>query len=125
MSGDHWTDVSDEDVRDRIGREVIIERGQFLRVRLGSNPTTGFSWSPIVEQDPSLLKQLGTPIYEQDPSSRGRKGGGGTETFLFKAVAYGKVDLKFSYRRPWEKDTEPFVISWPVNVKTTQSDEEL
>ena len=115
VGGTQWHDVGESDVTGRVGSEVTLKTGQLLRVRLRSNPTTGYSWAQDVKIDPPLLIQLGAPTY--DAPTSGKMGAGGHEIFRFKSTKPGKASLQFSYRRPWEKDVSPDVIEWPVTVE--------
>ena len=128
--GETWIDVNEMvDVSEGVGRALVLNHGDFLRVTLKSNPTTGYSWVKTVEQeqeqkkgqehssDAFVIRQLGPPVYTQNPSPRGMTGVGGKEVFRFKAVASGKVVLKFAYARPWEKGlVSPHILEWPITV---------
>jgi inhibitor of cysteine peptidase len=85
------------------GTQVNLGRGDFLLVRLESNPSTGYSWS-IRDNDSSVLRPLGDPEFQ---ASSNELGAGGTETFSFEAVAEGASVLVLIYDRPFEEDVEP------------------
>lgn len=79
---------------------VSLERGQTVKVVLGSNPTTGFKWEGPAVSDKSvvtLVSQKSAPSKDKT----GILGAGGTETFLFKAAARGSATATFEYNRPW------------------------
>ncbi len=91
------------------GSTVELATGQTLVVSLVSNPTTGYSWG-IMEVDDAILAQQGEVEYQQDPSSEGLVGAGGTEFFRFSAQKAGETTLSLGYRRPWEADVEPIAV---------------
>jgi len=98
------------------GGQIELEQGKLLVVTLESNPSTGYQWE-LVENNESVLKQFGQKGYKPAETSNPRVGGGGWEIFRFKAVSTGQTTLEFVYRRPWE-DAEPlktFYIQVTVN----------
>jgi predicted secreted protein/heat shock protein HslJ len=95
---------------DENGSSIAMERGQYLLLSLASNPSTGFGWELNGSVAP-VLQQIGESVYE--PSESGAIGGGGTETFRFKAAEPGETALRLIYRQPW---VEEFLYSFDVNV---------
>ncbi|MBN1919027.1 MAG: protease inhibitor I42 family protein [Verrucomicrobia bacterium] len=88
------------------GEAVTLKVGQTLEIRLESNPTTGFGWE-VLEIDPAVVEQEGETVYEASKTDGHTVGSGGWETFTFKAVEAGTVELKLVYRRSWEVDVAP------------------
>lgn len=80
--------------------------GDVLKIRLPSNPTTGYLWQ--VTALPSLLSQSGEPKHIA--SDRRYVGGGGVTTFTFRASARQGGILELAYRRPWETNNSPLRI---------------
>lgn len=68
-------------------------------ISLESNPTTGYSWVPVYNQDELALVD---EDYKQDENSQGLVGAGGTQTFRFKALKTGQATLTMAYQRAWE-----------------------
>jgi predicted secreted protein len=88
------------------GGQVELELGKLLVVTLESNPSTGYQWE-LVENNDSVLKQFGQTEYKSsDTGVSPRVGAGGWEIFRFKAVSAGQTTLELVYHRPWE-DAEP------------------
>jgi len=100
------------------GSEVELEQGQILVVTLESNPTTGYRWEQVENQE-SILEQMGEAEFK--PSETGEPplvGAGGWEIFRFKAISAGQMTLQLVYHRPWEEGVEPintFSIEVVVN----------
>jgi len=89
------------------GSQIDLKPGQILVVTLQSNPTTGYRWERVENQD-SILEQMGEAEFK--PSETGGLppiGGGGWEIFRFKAINKGQTTLTLVYRRPWETGVEP------------------
>jgi inhibitor of cysteine peptidase len=89
------------------GGQVELEQGQILIVTLQSNPTTGYQWE-VVENQESILEQSGEAQFK--PSDEGEPpmvGTGGWEIFRFKAISAGQMTLKLIYHRSWEEGVEP------------------
>jgi predicted secreted protein/N-acetylneuraminic acid mutarotase len=88
------------------GGQVELELGKLLVVTLESNPSTGYRWE-LIENDESVLKQFGQVEYKpSDTSDPPMVGAAGWEIFRFKAVSTGQMTLELVYHRTWE-DVEP------------------
>jgi inhibitor of cysteine peptidase len=85
------------------GREIILQKGQTLTIKLEGNPTTGYSWE-VVESEGAILQQVGEPEFEAESDLLGAPG---THILHFNAVGTGQMELKLVYQRPWETDVEP------------------
>jgi inhibitor of cysteine peptidase len=104
-------DVNEVDANSR----VELEQGQILVITLESNPTTGYRWE-VVEDQESILEQIGESEFK--PSDEGEPpmaGAGGWEIFRFKAISAGQTTLRLVYRRPWEEGVEP-INTFSINV---------
>jgi inhibitor of cysteine peptidase len=93
------------------GREITLQKGQTLTIKLEANPTTGYSWE-FVGSEEAVLRQVGEPEFEADSDLLGAPG---TQTLRFEAVEAGQTELRLVYRRPWETDVEP-VETFTVQV---------
>ena len=82
-------------------KEVEVGVGGVLTVTLGSNATTGFSWSEdAVVGDAAVLKQTGHEYLE--PGKEGVVGAAGNEVWTFDALKKGSTVVSMEYGRPWE-----------------------
>jgi sulfatase modifying factor 1 len=77
---------------------ILVAVGEEFTVELASNPSTGYSWA-LAGALPSWLEQVGMTYV---PTNPGMIGGGGTESWTFRATAAGSGTLMFQYLRPWE-----------------------
>jgi len=93
------------------GREITLQKGQTVTIKLEGNPTTGYSWE-VVETEGAILQQVGEPEFEAESDLLGAPG---TQTLRFEAVETGQMELKLVYQRPWETDVEP-VETFTVQV---------
>ncbi|QJR15992.1 protease inhibitor I42 family protein [Usitatibacter palustris] len=92
--------------------ELIV--GQELRLRLESNPSTGYAWAVAKTSKHGgrirIVKQKGESKYEAPPAPADGKpvvGAQGVEVWTFTAAKPGSQQLKLEYRRGWEKDVAP------------------
>lgn len=85
------------------GREITLQKGQTLSIKLAANPTTGYSWE-FVESEGAILQQVGEPEFEADSDLLGAPG---TQTLRFETVETGQMELRLVYQRPWKTDVEP------------------
>jgi inhibitor of cysteine peptidase len=85
------------------GQTVNMAVGDVLQIMLSENPTTGYVWS-IVTNDESVLRLSDEPAYEAESDLIGA---GGTRTFLFDAVGPGTSQLSLVNARQQETAVEP------------------
>ncbi len=97
------------------GKACTAKVGDTIEVIIPGNMTTGFSWAAaLAEKDAALLQLVGEPTYATDAAP---VGGGGTFTFIFKAMAKGEASLKLVYTRPWESDAPDKTFSATVTIE--------
>jgi predicted secreted protein len=87
-----------------------------LTVKVGSNPSTGYSWGePRITPDGAA--QLASHNYVA-PTSTGLVGAAGTDVWVFSFADATTATIKISYGQPWEggaKDTYILTILVRVN----------
>jgi inhibitor of cysteine peptidase len=92
------------------GRQVEMNKGQYLEISLTANPSTGFSWE-AAEYDHNLFGQLDSEFRPRAT----KIGTDGMTVFLFEATNSGSTPVKLIYHRQWEKTTPP-ARTFTVNV---------
>jgi predicted secreted protein len=78
--------------------EKLVKVNKEFKIPLDSNPSTGYKWEASF--DKAFLK------LKADHFKRPAKapiGAGGTQTFVFLPIKKGETELRFVYKRPWEK----------------------
>jgi len=94
------------------GTEVALRPKGQLRLKLDSNPTTGYYWY-LKDIDASQLDQL-SDGYFADPAPEGMVGSGGHQLFVFEALSMGKSTLTLSYERSPEDVAETLTLKIKV-----------
>jgi predicted secreted protein len=98
------------DVPSSVSVQFVEKRvGADFTVRLGSNPSTGYSWK-ITDQgkQPEIARLEGNFFSEpQRPGARRVAGRGGSDVWVFSAAQRGYTVLTFEYARSWEKGVLP------------------
>jgi inhibitor of cysteine peptidase len=87
-----------------------------VTVRLGANPTTGYSWVVTEIDHPEIIEQSSND-YE-GPTATGLVGAGGTDVWVFNAKDTGLAMIRMSYGQPWsggEKDA--YTVTINVNIR--------
>ena len=84
------------------GKAIDVIRGERVIVRLTSNRSTGYSWA-FLSSGTNALTRLASE-YTQVVGADGKPGGDGVESWYFQAKGSGQQELRFEYRRPWERD---------------------
>jgi inhibitor of cysteine peptidase len=95
---------------------VEMVKAGTLTVRLGSNPSTGYSWGDAQITHPDVIKQI-SRNYEK-PTSTGLMGAPGTEVWVFETTDTGLAMIKMSYSRPWESGANDTInVTININVR--------
>ena len=121
-SSGKFVDVNEENN----GNTIRILPGEIIRVKLRSNPSTGFSWALGPIED-GMLETSGESMFEADAHREGEAGYGGCEIWKFKAEQSGETDISLFYARSWE-DREPaktfklHVVIGDVSPRTAAGD---
>jgi inhibitor of cysteine peptidase len=83
----------------QIVRDIEINKGDTLTVTLGSNPTTGFSWTEqTLISDNAIIEQ--TNHESVDPATNAL-GAAGKEVWTYRTLKAGKTEISTEYSRPW------------------------
>ena len=83
------------------GREVVLQRGETLKVSLKENASTGFQWT--IRALPDVLRES----EESVEAPKGPPGRGGVRHLYFEAARPGVGELELEYRRSWEHAPRP------------------
>jgi len=78
--------------------EFRVESGDKIRVRLCSNPTTGFQW----EYEASGENVLKEEDHDFEEPTGNVPGVAGVEVWVFEAIEKGTVEVHMEYSQPWE-----------------------
>ena len=100
-SAEKFVDV-DEELN---GTTIHVLPGETIRVKLRSNPSTGYSWALGPIED-GMFETSGESKFEADPHREGEAGYGGREIWTFKAAQSGETEISLFYARSWE-DKDP------------------
>ena len=84
-------------------RTITMAVGDELQVILAENPTTGYVWS-VITNDEEVLSQTEEPSYVVESEAIGA---GGERTFTFRDVAHGTSALQLINSRSWETAVTP------------------
>ncbi len=84
-----------------ITREIEVADDGVITVVLGSNPTTGFSWTETARiANASILEQTENKLIL--PEGKNLVGSPGNQVWTFKALQKGTTTVNMDYSRPWE-----------------------
>ena len=100
-SSEKFVDVKEDDN----GKTIHVLPGETIRIKLRSNPSTGFSWAlgPIEE---GMFETSGESVFEADSHREGEVGYGGCEIWKLRAERSGETEISLFYARSWE-DKDP------------------
>ncbi|MFC1979727.1 protease inhibitor I42 family protein [Chloroflexota bacterium] len=99
-SHDFSAEITCDQFRDNSHRsgEFTVEVGDKIRVKLCSNPTTGFKWT----YEMSVENVLKEEDYDFEEPEGNLLGAGGIDVWTFEAIEKGTVEVRMEYSRPWE-----------------------
>lgn len=95
-------------------KEVILNKGQKLRLALESNGSTGYTWDYVADPDQKVLISGETSFI---PYSN-NEGSSGTSYWEYEAVGTGSTDINLKYERSWLTSDPPlntFKVKITVN----------
>ena len=94
------------------GETIQVLPGEIIRVKLRSNPSTGYSWELGPLEDGLFEVES---KFEADPHKEYEAGYGGRDIWTFRAERSGETDISLSYERPWE-DNRPADKTFRLHV---------
>lgn len=86
---------------------VGLSVGQVWELALPANPTTGYAWTLVLPPAGAVLALESQVFHPAPQGTPGLVGAGGSQVFIFRALAPGDTHLEAVYARPWEKDQPP------------------
>jgi len=89
--------------------------GKTFTIALDANATTGYSWAQTIG-DKTVVTFVSNE-YAAETRDPQVVGGGGTDTFAFKAVGKGTTTITLNYARPWESVPPAQTRTITVTVK--------
>jgi inhibitor of cysteine peptidase len=96
-----------------INQSITLAVGNTLIVKLGSNYTTPYRWSPDTKiGDSTIIKQTGHQFVQPNSDALGAPG---TEVFTFSVLKSGSTTINTSYTSFVGKDAKP-ACSYTANV---------
>ncbi len=98
QSCDSQKNVIDNIPSDKLDETFIISMSDTLKIKLKSNPSTGFTWSINNKIKPKVIKQLSRE-YVKNEKTADMIGAGGFDIWKFLPVKTGEVFLYFIYSR--------------------------
>ena len=101
-----------------VAKTVEINPGEELVVILGSNPSTGYSWTETAQiGDGAVIAQTGHNYVAPGQTSEPVVGAAGHERWTFDPLAAGTTKITMKYSRPWETVPAEWNFELTVVVK--------
>ena len=97
------------------GKTIGLCVGEVVRVRLHSNPTTGFSWEFRAPGNGVIALDKNAFIPPENKNNM--CGVPGAHELVIRAVKPGSAELRGVYRRPWEKRDPAFDKAFRLNFE--------
>ena len=87
------------------GKTIYLKKGDTFSLKLKENPSTDYSWQLSLSKGLSLLEIVYSPPESSKKGPRLVVGAGGFHSWMIKAVADGRQQVRGIYKRSWEKNT--------------------
>jgi inhibitor of cysteine peptidase len=84
------------------GHELVLQTDQRFAIRLGENPTTGYSWSLVAGGEPTCVL-----IDHTFAPAAGPPGQGGSHRWQFRTAQTGRGAIELVLSRPWASGAAP------------------
>ena len=97
------------------GKTIELRVGEVVRVRLHSNPTTGFGWEFRAPENGVIA--LDKNVFVPPENKNNMCGVPGAHELVIRAVKSGRAELRGVYRRPWEKRDPAFDKAFRLNFE--------
>lgn len=89
----------------QLERDVVrVVAGEEFKIKLESNPTTGYKWELGKPLNRYYVRFLSSKYV---PPEKQYVGAPGDEIWTFRSRVKGKTKIHFKYIRPWEKNAPP------------------
>ena len=96
------------------GESINLKLNEIIKIKLESNPTTGYSWNLSDETSTAIISLISSD-YKTSTPDKGVVGAGGNETLTFKAIAKGNTTIILTYNKSWEEGVEQ-IETFKLNV---------
>ena len=94
--------------------EFQVEIGDKIRVKICSNPTTGFEWNYETTVEGVLREE----DHDFEEPKEDVPGAAGIEVWTFEAVGKGTTEVRLTYSQPWEGgEKEVWTYTMTVTVE--------
>jgi predicted secreted protein len=97
--------------------KYLISINDTIAFSLSSNPTTGYSWKWLNQNDVSIVISGGNQYIQDSPNDKQISGRGGKEIWKFVGSKSGADTIKLGYQRPWESSQPIKLVTIPVRVR--------
>lgn len=94
------------------GTSLEVKQGDIIVVKLQGNPTTGYQWAILPNND-GITELQGEPAYKSGGTALGA---GGEYAFKIKAVKTGETTISMQYYRSFEQGIPP-IQTFSISVK--------
>lgn len=96
------------------GRAIEVAAGNEFKIVIDSNPSTGYRWGLIGELDGKIIEFVSSEYRADEPVM---PGSGGSEVWVFKALAAGQTTITLGHYPPGEGQPVEQEVTFTVVVK--------
>ncbi|MGM0367836.1 MAG: protease inhibitor I42 family protein [Actinomycetota bacterium] len=97
------------------GESLNLEINDIVKIKLESNPSTGYSWVMSDKVDSTVISVTNTEYIESEESEE-KLGAGGYEIFTLKSISKGKTPVILNYERSWEQAKPEKIFKVTISV---------
>jgi inhibitor of cysteine peptidase len=96
------------------GKSIEVTAGNEFKIIIDSNPSTGYHWELVGALDESIVKLVSNEFRASEPVA---PGSGGSDVWVFKAIAAGETTITLGNYPPGEGQLAEQEITFTIIVK--------
>ena len=111
--GGKSTDMPQLEISDP-GKSIEVTAGNEFKIVIESNPSTGYQWKVVGALDETIVQFVSNEYRASEPVALGS---GGSDVWVFRAIAAGKTTITLGHYPPGEGQPAEQEITFAVVVK--------
>jgi inhibitor of cysteine peptidase len=96
------------------GKTIEVTAGNEFKIVIDSNPSTGYQWKLVGALDENIVQFVSNEYRASEPVM---PGSGGSDVWVFRAVAAGETTITLGHFPPGEGQPAEQEVTFTVSVK--------
>lgn len=96
------------------GKSIEVTAGNEFKIVIDSNPSTGYQWKLVGALDENIIQFVSNEFRVSEPIM---PGAGGSDVWVFKAIAAGEAAITLGHFPPGDGQPAEQEVTFTVSVK--------